>query len=256
MKLIITVGVIFIVGSAFAQTKDVPKGTCPVAPPTFGACVFNPDTNCAGDNECKIGQLCCNDGCGKICKDAVTSDPKPYVPPSGKGTCPVAPPTFGACVFNPDTNCAGDNECKIGQLCCNDGCGKICKDAVTSSKPYTPPNEDGQCPQAKRVFGTCVFTPGVNCVGDNECKIGQLCCADGCGKICKDVVSKEKKEDVEEDRCPAVAGDAVIGACTFDPKLNCVDDNACSNGKICCSSGCNKVCVNPKPMKVHEATKQ
>jgi hypothetical protein len=261
------------------ETKDSSPsssslGRCPKpsGPPSFGACVFTPGVNCVDDNECQNGQICCPDKCNKICKDPSTAspeeEPKPYIPQpyngGDKGKCPVVPPTFGVCAFNPDVNCKDDNECKIGQLCCNDGCNKICKDSVKSTKdepkPYIPSNGDGQCPEAKRTFGTCVVTP-LNCGGDNECKTGQLCCKDGCGRVCKDAVppkeeKKEPEDDNTDDKCPAdTTQEQTFGACSFDPKVNCVDNSKCSNGQICCSSGCNKICMNPQPKVVHEATK-
>ena len=41
------------------------------------------------------------------------------------GRCP-APPRFGTCV----EACGRDGGCKAGQLCCSNGCGHTCQDAI------------------------------------------------------------------------------------------------------------------------------
>jgi len=261
---------VLLAGGAIAQTKDQPKVQCPRDKPGFGVCVFNPEINCTGDDKCESGQLCCPDGCNRKCKIGVPA-PKESSPrldtgsseegdSSSESRCPPVPPTFGACVFKPELNCVDDNACKNGQVCCSDGCNKICRDAYGPSAPPSKVPSGGQCPPVPPTIGACVFKPELNCVDDDACKNGQVCCSDGCNKVCRDAFeSSAPTKEVEEtkvpssNKCPAAT--PTFGACVFNPEVNCVDDDACKNGQICCSSGCNKVCVNPLPTHVHEATK-
>ena len=45
----------------------------------------------------------------------------------------------------------------------------------------------GQCPPPSGLVGICVFT-SENCLSDSECGIGELCCSEGCGRVCKAAV--------------------------------------------------------------------
>lgn len=93
-----------------------------------------------------------------------------------------------------------DSECQGGQLCCPSGCNKVCKDPEmdSSSGAYLPvppsqPSSQGMeikhCPQPSGLAGICSYDEIVNCLGDDECKNGQLCCSEGCNKVCKDPVT-------------------------------------------------------------------
>ena len=83
-------------------------GQCPRIPPgTIGTCVLK----CRSDADCKNGQLCCSNGCGKVCMDPVF--PKPVCPP---------PTGFGICV----ERCSSDEDCPGIEKCCSNGCGHEC----------------------------------------------------------------------------------------------------------------------------------
>ncbi|CAL8118308.1 unnamed protein product [Orchesella dallaii] len=107
--------------------------------------------------------------------------------------CPSNKATFGICTFDPNVNCLQDSQCQGGQLCCPDGCNRICKDPEpeTAGESHPPPAslEVIHCPPATGgSFGICSFDENVNCLGDEQCKNGQMCCADGCNKVCKEPV--------------------------------------------------------------------
>ena len=40
------------------------------------------------------------------------------------------------------------------------------------------------CPNTTGLLGTCV----IKCSNDDECSDGQLCCSNGCGRVCLDPV--------------------------------------------------------------------
>lgn len=154
-----------------------------------------------------------------------------------------------------------NTDCSNGEVCCPQGCNKICKQPLSfpprkpTPRPPTPPSgDDDSCPPPSATFGACVFDPSVNCVDSSGCLNGKICCADGCGKVCKDPVGPKKPP---AGVCPvSLSGDgAIVGACVYDPSRNCGDHGDCKNGKLCCSVGCGKECINPEPEVVHPATK-
>ena len=96
-------------------------------------------------------------------------------------TCPVVPDgAIGLCVE------ACDN-CNSDQLCCSNGCGRVC--TLSDVIPYydTPlvcPDLDSD------VFATCQQ----ECNSDSDCSSGaDLCCSNGCGTACVSGVSAIEK---------------------------------------------------------------
>lgn len=88
-------------------------------------------------------------------------------PPPGPGQCPrITPGTIGTCVIK----CRGDEDCKNGQLCCSNGCGRVCTDPVFPKLV---------CPRPTG-FGICVE----RCSSDEDCPGIKKCCSNGCGHEC------------------------------------------------------------------------
>jgi len=180
------------VGLAIAQSQGAPK-QCPKTQGggIVGICVFNPDINCTGDNQCKNGQICCPSGCNSECMDPARDYAPAPLPPviddkgAFIGQCPPSKVSFGGiCSFDPRYNCLKDSDCSTGKRCCSEGCNKVCKD--TSVGPL-PPSDNGSCPPVSPQFavGACVFNPLFNCVDNSGCHSGEICCPDGCNKVCK-----------------------------------------------------------------------
>ena len=78
----------------------------------------------------------------------------PASPPAPPQTlvCPaLRPGSFGICV----NLCSGDDSCPAGQKCCSNGCGRVCKIAVTDAV------------SAKFNVGVCKFNGKVFVVGES-----------------------------------------------------------------------------------------
>ena len=75
--------------------------------------------------------------------------------------------------------CPSDGNCPSGQLCCSNGCGHSCVEAVRI--PYHTPPTDSMCPPIDDdVAGTCVD----RCTSDSDCAYSEMCCSNGCGHVC------------------------------------------------------------------------
>lgn len=92
------------------------KGTCPPRKGSgIGICVFNPEINCTGDDQCESkGQLCCPDGCNRSCQDPDEGeDPQLNCPLTG-----INPAEFaGICTFDPKVNCNEVHTCSKEKIC-------------------------------------------------------------------------------------------------------------------------------------------
>jgi len=42
-----------------------------------------------------------------------------------------------------------------------------------------------RCPRPSQQFGICVFDPNRNCLRDRQCPRFQICCPDGCNRVCR-----------------------------------------------------------------------
>jgi len=166
--------VVLVCNEAVSQPKK--PGQCPEAERTFGICTYDPNVNCLQDQQCQGAQLCCPNGCNKICKDPVlvgTDAPKkptdnlPGLNIDNQGPQRPTPP-------KPNMGTAKD-----------DG----------PQKP-TPPQQGiviKQCPKSSGSFGICSYDESKNCLGDEQCQNGQMCCSEGCNKVCKEPVTFENK---------------------------------------------------------------
>ncbi|XP_060573073.1 keratin-associated protein 5-3-like [Ruditapes philippinarum] len=56
-------------------------------------------------------------------------------PRPNEGRCPPSSGLAGICLFDPNRNCLSDRECRRGQLCCSEGCGSVCKNAIYGPDP-------------------------------------------------------------------------------------------------------------------------
>lgn len=103
-----------------------------------------------------------------------------YRPFSTLGDC--CRDNFIPCKHGSSGQCGGkmDLPCPKGSTCqlpfgVVDGFGHCCRDAPVLSV----------CPPASPNPGICVFDPKRNCLGDEFCPPGSLCCPEGCGRVCK-----------------------------------------------------------------------
>lgn len=102
---------------------------CPsVEPSATGTC----SQMCSSDVDCGDGQMCCSNGCGRVC---MLPDRVPYY--SVPLECPSS--TMLDLVSRCDTTqpqCTDSSACAADQLCCQTGgCGRYCTQAVSSMQP-------------------------------------------------------------------------------------------------------------------------
>ncbi|XP_055955780.1 WAP four-disulfide core domain protein 3-like [Patella vulgata] len=125
----IVLSCIVVAVSARAVTQN--EGQCPPSSGMAGICVFRPGYNCLADSECQSDHKCCSEGCGRVCKLAMTKQEAAPVVKEKEGQCPPPSGMVGFCVFRPGYNCLSDSECQSGHKCCSEGCGRVCKLAMT-----------------------------------------------------------------------------------------------------------------------------
>ena len=229
-------------GQMCKEPSDVP--TTPRIPVRQGVCPFDDigsRVRCAGplldrcDNCESRGQLCCTNGCAKICKDPVA--PSTPATPVSTGECPVEEVRVMCFVFGPDecNNCGAR-----GQLCCGHGCGQKCKDPVRRQPQPTP--VQGQCPYDDLAPRVRCSGPQIDqCYGQCE-RQGKLCCSNGCSKICKDPVRWQEPTPVQGE-CPY--DDLLPRVLCQGPQVDRCYGQCEQQGKLCCSNGCNKICKHP-----------
>ena len=95
--------------------------------------------------------------------------------------------------FAPGQNYCDNCRAK-GQVCCSDGCDQICKKPRPSFFPIpviprpniepitVAPTKDPRCPNTTNMIGICIDS----CI---DCGFGgQICCSNGCGRVCMDPV--------------------------------------------------------------------
>ncbi|KAK3611573.1 hypothetical protein CHS0354_018087 [Potamilus streckersoni] len=126
----------------------------------------NPAGPCSplsGADQCPAGHFCTLGTCCPL--DIGMQKPLP--------TCQNGVTPKGRCVHSVTNQCAGGFFCQdvpgdIRGICCPTG--------IVQPPP-------GSCPVVNNI-GPCVILPG-HCLSDDECRQGQRCCPDGCGKVCK-----------------------------------------------------------------------
>jgi len=117
------------------------------------------------------------------------------------GECPALPPgTIGTCV----EACSSDDICPDGQLCCSNGCGHTCQDAVTLEVKTDCPVYgcvDPGCNNPKRTFFT--MDDGTRCEECPKCRKRDICPAVKCkAKQCpRGTVRKRKYKRINGVRC-------------------------------------------------------
>ena len=105
----------------------LPLGTfysCPEIPQDMvGIC----SDECTDDSDCENETKCCSNGCGHVCKVPVRI---PYYDPPLE--CPDLSGNQNAGICEED--CSDNTECtNEGELCCSNGCGTACMEAVLVS---------------------------------------------------------------------------------------------------------------------------
>ncbi|KAL3892291.1 hypothetical protein ACJMK2_004510 [Sinanodonta woodiana] len=175
---------------------------CPSGTPVSGACnSFTLPSTCPSGYHCynlnNGPGFCCPDGAKVTCSNG--GNPVGPCSPSGVDQCPSGHfCDFGTCcpldigMQTPPPTCknggipkgrclhtGGTNQCDRGYYCYDvpgERTGVCCPSRIVQS-PI------GSCPVVNKV-GPCVILPG-HCLSDDECRQGQRCCPDGCGKVCK-----------------------------------------------------------------------
>ncbi|XP_053380206.1 uncharacterized protein K04H4.2-like [Mercenaria mercenaria] len=206
-------------------------GTCPPSSGRPGICVFDPRVNCSSNSECRRGQICCPEGCGRVCKN-LDYFPNPYLLGQGEGygrqRRPAPGPGSRQCRWGSVGVCGGfaNARCPHGSTCQlnwqTQTAGPCCRDRPES------------CPYGQN--GVCGTIAGRMCGPGTTCRfMGNF--PDAAGKCCWNRPVSNKGT------CPPSSGRA--GICIFDPSVNCLSNRDCSGGQICCREGCGKVCKNP-----------
>nr|XP_025044607.1 WAP four-disulfide core domain protein 3 [Pelodiscus sinensis] len=103
--------------------------------------------------------------------------------------------------------------------------------ALWAELPPAAGRRPGVCPSVKGVVGICVEL----CNGDESCPPGQKCCSNGCGHVCRGVITRGRPGT-----CPTPTGQ---GACVE----RCRGDDSCPPWQKCCSNGCGHECKQPVP---------
>ncbi|CAB3405792.1 unnamed protein product [Caenorhabditis bovis] len=163
------------------------QGNCPPQPrcvldfcPTGGpyvSAVGNIES-CSKDEECPSSTHWCHSiglSSGGICC------PSP-VRARHVGSCPVVPISLDAKMCR--VSCRVDDDCRMHQKCCFDGCGSSCRDITTSLVEFSKEifEKPGTCITEQRIL--CNRLEKNTCEYDSDCAGVAKCCDDGCNKSC------------------------------------------------------------------------
>ncbi|CAH1246674.1 KCP [Branchiostoma lanceolatum] len=218
------------------QCNVMKNNTCPLMEDMPQTC----ETECAHDGECPGTHKCCSNGCASVCVSPITEE-RP-------GSCPAI--TFGD-IGSCSTTCYSDSDCSGVSKCCFNGCGKTC----VHPEPVV---HEGECPVQWEK--TCT-TEENQCEVDNDCIGSQRCCNSGCGLRCiYPTQTRTIKSDIESITVNAIftatiTREMTSGQCPHPDNLQCnhlsecLQDEDCNDGSICCSNGCGFTCTPPWTME-------
>ncbi|ESO98049.1 hypothetical protein LOTGIDRAFT_143247, partial [Lottia gigantea] len=154
----------------------VHEGACPFFSPEGIDCpAVEEEYSCNEDSDCPLDEKCCFVACDKACVKSNEIIVNP-----GKCTCPSVDQAI-LCDFW-FSDCGQDGDCEGEKKCCDNPCGRTCH-----VFPFRRIIAEPQCPKPSPYYGTCEFRPGVNCLNDNYCAPNEMCCREGCGRVCKRV---------------------------------------------------------------------
>ncbi|OCT68835.1 vegetative cell wall protein gp1-like [Xenopus laevis] len=136
-------------------------GKCPHALP--GKICLGIVSRCASDRECKWGEKCCDNGCGKSCIKVRGDFPggdfqqfpphKPPVFPKPKATCPSHVMKF-RCLGKIRDECQADTDCGWNEKCCDNGCEMVCTNGEEQGIPKEPPFKPPKLPKPEGILPT------------------------------------------------------------------------------------------------------
>ncbi|XP_019635444.1 PREDICTED: kielin/chordin-like protein [Branchiostoma belcheri] len=199
------------------------------------------ENECAHDGECPGTHKCCSNGCASVCVSPITEQ-RP-------GTCPAI--TFGN-IGSCSTTCYSDSDCSGVSKCCFNGCGKTC----VHPEPVV---HEGECPV--QWDKTCSEEMKNQCDEDSDCIGSQRCCDSGCGLRCiyptetRTITSDIESIAVNAIFTATITREMTSGQCPHPDNLECdhlnecLQDEDCADGSICCSNGCGFTCTPPWTME-------
>ena len=244
---------------------------------TQGVCLSRNGIPCTLPGQCASGkcedQVCCNEDCRGTCKacnllqkeglcSAVTMAEDSGTC-SGNDICDQG----GACLLKRGKPCTLPTQCATGhcsdQVCCDSGCGDICKacnlSAAAGTCTVVTDGDDDSCTGDKTCdnTGLCLLKTGRFCNQGTQCASGHcrdsVCCNTSCADACRDCNIQEHvgactavtlKEDL--DTC---ANDNICsagGACLLKLGKPCGQGDQCASGKcvdrVCCDKDCTATC--------------
>ncbi len=196
-----------------------PSGACYWCQDTGYECICDAPMNCTENSDCLDGMYCDSSLGSCVQSEYCTDDrdcPLDMQCDVDRGTCvPSEEP--------PPTSCRGDDDCAVGQFCDSSG---HCRASQTCSthEDCTLPGL-GYCDDR----GTCVPSPGAECVTSNECESGERC-VDG---FCTEWNDGGGQCQFDE-QCDGGQGLCVDGTC----HAACNGDDECGTGEICDGGYC------------------
>ncbi|XP_050397507.2 WAP four-disulfide core domain protein 3 [Patella vulgata] len=248
MLKLFTVTILLSLGQLASAASDALP--CKVGRHPPGKCPYDPTRGqCEEEGDCPMGRLCCDDGCGTICQNTTISQAQspataaPTLVPTTTGVCPIPHGLGTLCLFiTAKGTCFENTDCDPGQLCCNEGCGKVCKTPIptASSTPLPEPPiprpvtiHKGKCPYVN-MYVTCKRPLAYSCFSSNHCGANYKCCRDPCAYRCKRV------HITKSGTCP-LPPSGIWNKCRVVNK--CTDDGDCRGTAKCCNHPCGKQCI-------------
>lgn len=185
-------------------------GCRPVQPPSRATC--------AGDWDCRTGQVCTSLGCATTCTMNANC-PEGWQCLNGLCATPSETP-----VRNPGS-CTTNANCPGGRVCLNGTC-------QTSTQPTCTSNTD--CTNGNVcVSGRCT-PPSNTCQFNNQCGLGRVCVNSECRSVCASGNCPVGQQCVQNGTLSYCADGTTTGQCTADAM--CPTGNRCFNGR--CVTSC------------------
>ncbi|KAF4656100.1 WAP four-disulfide core domain 3 [Perkinsus olseni] len=204
---------------------------CPVVfPDASSGCV---EATCSEDMPCGGNELCCHNGCVSTCvagirgeealKDLIQSTMAIEENPSGATreaiiaaddigseplVCsPVLSGTAGICV----EMCSEEQPCGREQMCCPNGCGHLCMAGVTEEEAeqirQAQDTPSGATRAVSLLVGVVSTVVGMRMVSSvAPAQPGELCCSNGCGKVCKVGVTQAEYDKLADFNKRSITG--------------------------------------------------